>query len=212
MRVSGGRAAPSAALLPSRRPRPAEALALAPLPGRNDLAAPHAPPRRPCRRFLANVRIRVPPVSERPAFRDHPRVEIPPGGAARRNEPTVAVPVTFLAFNGPSADPSRKRPRCLTAARLPLTPGPATLPALRRIDPVQPDPDSAHIERIAVDHTRGTSHRTGSLGNSDRLLLSGRRIIHRSDFTPSKPISQRVRLPLKPLCRALRCRPGHRLN
>ena len=204
--------APSAALLPSRRPRPAEALALAPLPGRNDLAAPHAPPRRPCRRFLANVRIRVPPVGERPTFRDHPRIEVPPGGAARRNDPTVAVPITFLAFNRPSADPSRKRPRCLTAARPPLAPGPASLPALRRIDPVQPDSDSAHIERIAVDHTRGTRNHAGSLGNSDRLLLSGFRIIPRSDFSPSKPISKRVRLPLEPVCRALRYRPSHRLN
>ena len=36
------------------------------------------PPRCPCHLFLANVRIRVPPVGERPAFRDHPRIEIPP--------------------------------------------------------------------------------------------------------------------------------------
>ena len=176
-------AAPPALLL-NRRPPSLQALAFAPIPRQYDFAAPHAPPCRPCARFLRNVRSRVPPVGEGPAFLDHPRIEIPPGGAAHRHDPTVAVAITFLACHGPSPDPTRKRTRRLTAARPPPAAGQATLLALRRIDPVQANPNSAYVERIAVDHTRGTRERTASPGNPSRLFVPGLRCLSHSDLSP----------------------------
>ena len=55
---------PPAAFLPGGCPCPAQALALAPVPRPYDIAAPHAPPCRPCPRLLRNLRIRVSPVNQ----------------------------------------------------------------------------------------------------------------------------------------------------
>ena len=166
-------AAPSVPSWLSRCPCPAKAFALAPIPRRNDLAGQQATPRRPRRQFRASVRMRIPPVRERPTFRDHPRTEVHPGSPTHRHDPSETVPITILASNRSPVDPTRKRTRRVTDTRPPVVAGPAALPALRPIDPVQQEPDSAHIERVAVDHTRGTRHRVGSLGNSNRRLLLG---------------------------------------
>ena len=137
------------------------------------MAAHGALPIFSCPQLLRTVPLREPPVGEGPVLRDHPAIEIHPRGPAHCHGPAVVVPITFLACNGASADPIRKRPRRLAVAQPALAPSPAPLLALRSVDPVQANPNSAHVERIAVDHPRGTRERTTTTGNSTRLFLRG---------------------------------------
>lgn len=116
------------------------------------------------------------------------------------------------ACNRPYADPTCKPPLCLTAAGPTPSASAATLPALRRIDPVQANSSSTHVEHIAADHTRENRNRTRCAGNSNLLVFPEPRSLPHSDFSPSKPISKHVRLPLEPLYRALHCQQGHGLN
>ena len=115
--------------------------------------------------------MRIPPVGEGPALRDHPPVEIRPGEAAHRHDAAVVVPIAFLACNGTSADSTRKRPRRLAAARPLLAARPATLLGLRCVDSVQANPDTSQVEGVAVDHSRGTRERARTTGNANRLDL-----------------------------------------
>ena len=120
-------------------------------------------------------------VGERPAFRDHSRFEIQPGGATHGYDSNIAVPIPFLECDAPSPDSTRKRARRLTAARPPFAAGPAPVLALLCIDPVQADPNTARLERVAVNNARVTHEHTSSAGGSYRLFVSGfhRLLAHR---------------------------------
>ena len=86
-----------------------ETPSLPPLPGRHELALPHATPRRPCPGLLCHVGKRVLPVSQGPSLGDHPGTEVPPPGSARRHDPSVTVAVPLFAFNGLVADQAGER-------------------------------------------------------------------------------------------------------
>ena len=133
-----------------------EALSASPVPGRNEVASPHAEPCIARRGFLADVVAGVSPVRKRPALGDHPSVHVLPTVAAHRDDPTVPIAIALLALNRPSSDPAGKGPGCPFAAWPPAPCRNAALATLWSIHSVEADPLSADLECVPVDHPRPT--------------------------------------------------------
>ena len=93
-----------------------QALPPPPVPGCDELSAPNPLARRSRRRFLVHIRPRVPPVRQRPALGDQPRINILAVLAAHRDNAPVAIPVTLFACHCPPVDPSGECPGCPTSA------------------------------------------------------------------------------------------------
>ena len=93
-----------------------EALAPAPLPGRDHVAAPYASLRRLRHGLLRDVLGRVLAICEGPALRGHPGVHVLASDPAHRDDAPVAVLVALLARDGARADAPGERAGGLVAA------------------------------------------------------------------------------------------------
>ncbi len=107
---------------------------------------------------MRDVDHRVPPVGERQAVADQPSAQVFALNPADRDDAPVAVPVALLAGDRPAVDWIRQDIRRSLPAPPPLAADVAWLPALGRVDAVQPDPLSVNLDGVAVDHRRLAGH------------------------------------------------------
>src|SRR5690606_2055677 len=99
-----------------------------------------------------NVVRAVTPIRNSMALRDKPAVEIDAARRAHGDNAAVAVPISFTAGNGVSADLVGESQGRLLPTPVLLPVRHAELRPLRRVDAVEPDALASNLDGVPVDH------------------------------------------------------------
>ena len=110
-----------------------QALTPAPVPRWNQFSSPQSALRPPRRRFLIDVRRRVPPIGYRPTLANEPGIDVLSAVPAHGNDASIPIPIALLARDRTTVDAPGKRPRRLLTARPAAVTRKTALGALRCI-------------------------------------------------------------------------------